>query len=72
MVVNRQDIGMMIRVAKEYYELKMDQDQIAKKENISKSTVSRLTRKAAELGYVKIEVDFQAFYFLLNLYNRFH
>jgi len=49
---------MMIRVAKQYYELKMDQEQIAKKENISKSTVSRLTRKAAELGYVKIEVDF--------------
>ncbi len=56
--MNKQDIGMMIRVAKEYYELKMDQEQIAKKENISKSTVSRLTRKAAELGYVKIEVDF--------------
>ena len=56
--MNRQDIGMMIRVAKQYYELKMDQEQIAKKENISKSTVSRLTRKAAELGYVKIQVDF--------------
>ncbi len=56
--MNKQDIGLAIRVAKQYYELKIDQETIAKKENISKSTVSRMIRKAEELGYVKIQVDF--------------
>jgi deoxyribonucleoside regulator len=54
--MDRQDINLIIRIAKKYYELNMGQEQIAKSENISKSTVSRLLRKAGELNYVRTEV----------------
>lgn len=54
--MDRQDINLIIRIAKKYYELNMGQEQIAKSENISKSTVSRLIRKASELNYVRTEV----------------
>ena len=54
----RLDPSLMIRAAKQYYELNLDQEQIAKNENVSKSTISRMIRKAVDLGYVKIEVDF--------------
>ena len=54
--MDRQDINLIIRIAKKYYELNMGQEQIAKSENISKSTVSRLLRKASELEYVRTEV----------------
>lgn len=56
--MNKQDISLIIRIAKQYYELEMSQEQIAKAENISKSTVSRMLRKAAEMGYVKIEISY--------------
>jgi deoxyribonucleoside regulator len=54
--MDRQDINLIIRIAKKYYELNMGQEQIAKSENISKSTVSRLIRKASEMNYVRTEV----------------
>lgn len=54
--MDRQDISMIIRIAKKYYELNMSQEQIAKTENMSKSTISRMIRKASELNYVKTEV----------------
>lgn len=48
----------IIRIAKKYYELHMGQMEIAKEEGISKSTVSRLLRKAEELGYIKITLEY--------------
>ena len=56
--MTKQDTGLFIRVAKKYYELNMDQEQIAKSENLSKSTISRMIRKAKELGFVSIQVNF--------------
>lgn len=56
--MTKQDNGLFIRVAKKYYELNMDQEQIAKSENLSKSTISRMIRKAKELGFVSIQVNF--------------
>ncbi len=54
----KSNMALIIRVAKQYYELNLDQEQIANKEHISKSTVSRMIRRAKDLGYVRIEVDF--------------
>ena len=46
----------IIRVAKKYYESHMDQKIIAQEEGISVSTVSRMLKKAEEMGYIKITV----------------
>lgn len=40
----------IIRVAKKYYESHMDQKIIAQEEGISVSTVSRMLKKAEEMG----------------------
>lgn len=56
--MNNKDINLIIRVAKQYYELNMSQEQIAKVENISKSTVSRLIKKASDMNFVKIEISY--------------
>ena len=43
----------IIRVAKKYYESHMDQKVIAQEEGMSVSTVSRMLKKAEEMGYIK-------------------
>lgn len=48
----------IMRIARKYYELKMGQQEIAKEEGISKSTVSRMLQKAMDLGYVKVTVEY--------------
>lgn len=48
----------IIRVAKKYYESRMDQKIIAQEEGISVSTVSRMLKKAEEMGYIKITVEY--------------
>ena len=48
----------IIRVAKKYYESHMDQKIIAQEEGISVSTVSRMLKKAEEMGYIKITVEY--------------
>jgi len=52
------ELKLLIRVVKKYYLLDMKQDEIAKTENISKATVSRLINKAKKLGYVKFDLNF--------------
>lgn len=52
------DTDLIIRIAKKHYELNISQEQIAKDENLSKSTVNRLIKKANELNFVKIEVAY--------------
>ena len=54
------ELKLLIRVVKKYYLLDMKQDEIAKTENISKATVSRLINKAKNLGYVKFDLNFPA------------
>lgn len=39
-----------------YYELKMGQQEISEKEDISKSTVSRLLKNAMDLGFVEVKI----------------
>lgn len=48
----------MISVIKQYYEMGMSQEEIAKHEYISKSTVSRLIKKAVEQGYVEFKINY--------------
>ena len=50
------DINSMIRIAKKYYELNMSQEEISLEEEISKSSVSRMLKKATMLGYVRHEI----------------
>lgn len=47
-----------LRVAKKYYEFRMDRKDIAQEEGISNPTISRMLQKALDMGYVKISVDF--------------
>jgi deoxyribonucleoside regulator len=52
------EINLMIKVAKLYYELNHSQEQISKSENISKSSVSRILKKAVAKGYVKFDINY--------------
>lgn len=54
--MDQNKINLMLRVAKMYYEMKMGQQEIGEKENISKSTVSRLLKSAMDEGYVEVRV----------------
>jgi deoxyribonucleoside regulator len=49
---------LAISVVKKYYEMGMTQDQIAREEFISKSTVSRILKKAIESGMVKFQLNY--------------
>ena len=48
---------LIISVVKKYYEMGMTQDQISNEEFISKSTVSRLLKKAVESGIVSFQLN---------------
>jgi deoxyribonucleoside regulator len=50
------DLNAMIRIAKKYYEMNMSQEEISQEEDISKSSVSRILKKAVDLGYVRHEI----------------
>ncbi len=52
------DTNLMISVIKKYYELGMNQEQIAKEEFISKSSVCRIIKKAVENGYVSFQIHY--------------
>lgn len=51
------NLKQLIRVTKSYYLLNMTMEEIARAEEISKATVSRLINKAKALGYVKVTLD---------------
>jgi deoxyribonucleoside regulator len=51
-------IYQIIKIAKMYYELKMSQEEISKKEGISKSTVSRLLQKGLDQGYIQVRIEY--------------
>ena len=51
------DIMQAITITKQYYELGLTQDEIAKIQKISKSTVSRILKKSMDQGYVSIKIN---------------
>jgi len=57
-VARENDEKILISVIKQYYELGMSQEEIAAKEYISKSTISRMIKKAEKKGYVDIRVKY--------------
>ena len=63
-------VNQILRVAKMYYELKMSQQDIGAKENISKSTVSRLLKNAMDEGFVEVRIR-QPHYALADLEAEF-
>lgn len=56
--MNINEMKQIVRVAKMYYELGMSQETISEKEKISKSTVSRLMKKAVSEGFIKISINY--------------
>lgn len=54
--MDQKKISQILRVSKMYYELDMGQVEIAEKENISKSTVSRLLKQGKELGLIEVRI----------------
>ncbi|MBF7083842.1 sugar-binding transcriptional regulator [Desulfallas sp. Bu1-1] len=50
------DVRQLVRVARLYYEFGCKQDEIAEREGISRSKVSRLLDRAIKEGIVKIEI----------------
>lgn len=51
------DTLLLYRIANYYYNENMSQNEIAYKENVSRSQISRLLIKAREMGLVKIQVE---------------
>ncbi|MDR1954106.1 MAG: winged helix-turn-helix transcriptional regulator [Clostridiales Family XIII bacterium] len=56
--IDNYELNLIINVVKKYYKMGMTQDQIAKEEFISKSTVSRLLKKATERGIVNFQINY--------------
>lgn len=54
---NNENWSLMMSAAKQYYQLGLSQYVIAKNLFISKSTVSRLIKKAVELGYIEFTIN---------------
>lgn len=52
------ELNLMISVVKKYYELNINQEQIAKEEYISKSSVCRLLKKALDSGIVTYRINY--------------
>ncbi|MDR1028648.1 MAG: helix-turn-helix domain-containing protein, partial [Clostridiales Family XIII bacterium] len=53
--IDEHELDLMIHVVKKYYEMGMTQEQIAKEEFVSKSTVSRLLKKSIDGGLVTFQ-----------------
>ncbi|MEG0377940.1 MAG: sugar-binding domain-containing protein, partial [Eubacterium sp.] len=49
-------INQILRISKMYYEMDLGQVEIAKREGISKSSVSRLLKNAKDLGLVEVHI----------------
>lgn len=56
--IERSDLNLMLSVVRKYYELGMNQKQIAREEFISKSSVCRLIKKAQDNGFVKFQINY--------------
>ncbi|MEG0256978.1 MAG: sugar-binding domain-containing protein [Christensenella sp.] len=69
--IESNELNLMISVVKKYYELGMNQEQIALEEFISKSSVCRLIKKAVNRGYVKFQINYPV-ESIQVLENEFH
>ncbi len=49
---------LLAQVARNYYEERLTQDDIARRINASRSTVSRLLQQAVDRGIVRILIDY--------------
>ena len=58
MKMNKTEFQLMISAAKQYYQLGVSQEEIARRAYVSKSTISRLIRKAVDLGYVEFKINY--------------
>ena len=65
------DIVQMIRITKQYYELGRTQDEIAQVEHISKSTVSRILKRAQDKGYITILINHCLLYTSPNCHHPY-
>lgn len=54
--MDTQKINQILRISKMYYELDLGQVEIAAKEGISKSTVSRLLKTGKEMGLIEVRI----------------
>lgn len=54
--MDQKKIKQILRIAKMYYELNLSQIEIADKEGISKSTVSRLLKNAMDIGLIEVRI----------------
>ncbi len=57
MAKSNENWALMMSAAKQYYQLGLSQDIIAKNLYVSKSTVSRLIKRAVELGYIEFKIN---------------
>ena len=53
---NKNDIEMLIHIARLYYEASMSQEEIASAINVSRPTISRMLNKAKQKGYIRTVV----------------
>ena len=53
------DTGLLVEVAKLYYEEQLTQAQIGRQLQTSRSTVSRLLKEARDQGVVKITIQYK-------------
>ena len=56
--MTKSDERFLLRVADMYYQQQMLQDELAKKLNVSRTTISRALTRAKKEGYIKIIIDF--------------
>lgn len=59
MQVEASDLGVLVEVAKLYYEDQLTQSEIGRRLDTSRSTVSRLLQEARDRGVVKITIEYQ-------------
>ena len=56
--INSDELHLMVSVVKKYYEMGMTQEQIAKEEFISKSSVCHLIKKASANGLISFQINY--------------
>ena len=54
-MTKKQDLTLLYRIARQYYIDRIPQTQIAEKENISRSQISRLITRAEQMGHREVQ-----------------
>ena len=65
-ILPNEEIRLLSKVSKLYYEEGLNQDEIVLKLQLSRSKISRLLKQAREEGIVKITVKFSRLAFILT------